>query len=108
MQNHSQSGKNTTNCYCGMNNWANCAACRVLISIEENGEIKEAQTLKNCLVKGKWQGLSGLFYCGKDLSSFLKSRQCGPDNGEPCTDCEQELYNRVKNSYYDYLKCQIL
>lgn len=98
MLNHSQVGKNTTNGNCGKHNWANCAACRVFLRFEVENKPVEIQKLKKCLDKGKWQGLSGLFYCGKDLSSWFTVRKCGPDNGDPCSDCEKDLYQSKDNS----------
>lgn len=86
-----QVGKQTTNGRCGPNNWANCAACRVIIQIEGK-EPNVLQKWRKCLDNGKWQGLSGLFYCGKDLSGFFVSRKCGSETGMPCEDCSKELY----------------
>lgn len=87
---------------CGPDNWANCPACRVLI----DGVKMKCQRMHD---KGKWQGWSGLFYCGKKFTtpktygkngtSLEHDGVCGPDNGPPCNDCGRELYPE-----YDYSK----
>lgn len=96
MDTHTQVGKSTADGICGPNNWANCAACRVILRIGK----EEIPKLKNCLGKGKWQGLSGIFYCGKDneslktkLNNFKTNGKCGPDTGVPCEDCGEELFS---------------
>lgn len=100
MLTHNQVGKATTDGFCGPDNWANCPACRVIIRIKDKvNQSKEIQKLMECLQKGKWQGLSGLFYCGNkdekfktDLKHVETDGICGPDTGIPCTDCGNELY----------------
>ncbi|CAG2254140.1 unnamed protein product [Mytilus edulis] len=68
MSTHNQIGESTTDGNCGPSNWANCAACRVIKQIKHSEtETSEIPTLKKCLENGKWQGLSGLFYCGKNI-----------------------------------------
>ncbi|CAG2210701.1 unnamed protein product [Mytilus edulis] len=98
---HNQVGKSTTDGFCGPNNWANCPACRVILRVKDNQKQSiEIPKLKKCLGKGKWQGLSGLFYCGKkdrklntDLKHLKSDGICGPDTGVPCNCCGEELFN---------------
>lgn len=100
MQNHDQFSKGTTDKNCGPNNWANCHACRVILDIvNADGSLEELPTVKKCIADGRWQGISGLFYCGKTYSSpfvdILKVKRdgvCGPDVGLPCTDCGKIMY----------------
>lgn len=109
MKTHNQVGKGTTDGFCGPNNWANCAACRVVTRIKDkDNKSKQIPKLEACLQQGKWQGLSGLFYCGKQDAKFatglkfVKSdRKCGPDNGLPCNDCGKELFNDYGIDFFD-------
>ena len=68
---------------CGPNSSANCHACRVL----RNDIVQKHKD------NGKWQGWSGLFYCGKYFGrvSWAHDGYCGPDNGPPCTECKKIL-----------------
>ncbi|CAG2210391.1 unnamed protein product [Mytilus edulis] len=101
MSTHNQVGKATTDGFCGPNNWANCSACRVITRIKGKGkQSTHVPKLAKSLGKGKWQGLSGLFYCGKrepkfetDLKHLKTDGICGPDTGVPCNDCGEELFN---------------
>ncbi|VDI22143.1 Hypothetical predicted protein [Mytilus galloprovincialis] len=101
MLNHNQVGKATTDGFCGPDNWANCASCRVILKIKDkDNQSKDIPKLEECRQKGKWQGLSGLFYCGNtdekfatDLKHVESDGICGPDTGIPCTECGNELYN---------------
>lgn len=100
MLTHNEDGKSSTDGECGPNNLANCASCRVILWIKENSiERRVIPTLKRCLDEGKWQGLSGLFYCGKPNPnssywfSFSGITRCGPDTGNPCDDCKTMLNN---------------
>ena len=80
MADHNRPEKNTTDDNCGPDNWANCPACRTL----KNPRVDE-------LVRfGKWQGWSGLFYCGGPNRSG--DGYCGPDNGIPCPECFKILF----------------
>ena len=81
MSGHNYPGKNITGDYCGPDNGANCPACRVL----------KTDQMEQILKEDKWQGWSGLVYCGK-LFSFQIDGYCGPDNGPPCCDCSNILY----------------
>jgi hypothetical protein len=63
---------------CGDRN-INCPACRTL----KTDKILEIWS------QGKWQGWSGLVYCGKHIS--VNGQNCGPDIGENCTDCQDIL-----------------
>lgn len=59
MENHNQNTRATADTFlCGPKIWANCPACRV---IKNTGTTK----IQTCIRNGKWQGLSGLFYCGR-------------------------------------------
>ena len=53
----------------------NCPACRTLKS-------PDGATLP--LDESRWQGWSGMIYCGKN--------GCGPDFGQPCQECKKLLY----------------
>ncbi|VDI49774.1 Hypothetical predicted protein [Mytilus galloprovincialis] len=105
---HNQVGESTTDGNCGPNNWANCPACRVITRIKDDeNKSTEIPKLTKCLGKGKWQGLSGLFYCGKkdlklgkDLKYMKSDGICGPDTGVPCDNCGQELFK-----YYSIASC---
>ena len=69
--------------YCGPNSSANCHACRVL----RNDIVQKQKD------KGKWQGLTGLFYCRKYFGqiSSIHDGYCGPNNGPPCPECKKIL-----------------
>lgn len=85
MQSHNCPGYNITDGNCGPNNWANCPACRTLKSPKVEEILKEE----------KWQGWSGLVYCGKEFGVQEPSHDgfCGPDNGTPCPGCANMLLN---------------
>lgn len=72
MKDHNIPSKSITDS-CGPNVSANCHACRTL----KNDRIT---ALWN---DGKWQGWSGLVYCGEN--------SCGPDSGPPCPECKKIL-----------------
>lgn len=109
MLQHNQVGESTTNGYCGPNNWANCASCRVIKFYKPEGENpREIHKLNKCLENGKWQGLSGLFYCGKqdekfktDLKKIKSDGICGPDNDIPCTECGKLLFEDYAIARWD-------
>ena len=86
MTRHNYPAENTTDGYCGKNNWANCPACRTL----KNDKVNEL------VRRGKWQGWSGLFYCGKYFGKQGGGHDgyCGPNNGHPCPDCARILIPR--------------
>ena len=84
MEHHDSPGYNTTDNYCGPDNWANCPACRTL----------ENDVVKRFTEQDKWQGMSGLVYCGKWFGEQEGGHDgyCGPDNGPPCLECGRLLY----------------
>lgn len=98
---------------CGPKNWANCPACRVIKSIMLQNSESDLKITKidKCLAENKWQGLSGLFYCGKKYAEPFYTEQngerrynegvCGIDAGIPCTDCGKELLNGYKWTQYE-------
>lgn len=108
MTNHDQFSKGTTNKNCGPNNWANCPACRVILDIvNADGSLEELPTVNKYIADGRWQGFSGLFYCGKTYnSSFVDTLNvkrdgvCGPDVGIPCTDCGKIMYPEYSIEMY--------
>ena len=84
MSRHNRPWQNTTDGYCGPNNWANCPACRVL----------KTDLMDQILNEDKWQGWSGLVYCGKWFGVQEEGHDgyCGPNNGIPCPDCSNISY----------------
>ncbi len=99
MDRHNIPADNTTDGRCGPDNWANCPACRTL----------KNPTVDELIRSGKWQGWSGLFYCGRYFGESEPGHDgyCGPDNGTPCPDCFRLLYrNRPHQSDDD--DCVIL
>ena len=83
MSHHNHPWKTTTDDYCGPNNWANCPPCRVLKTDRMDQIFKE----------NKWQGWSGLVYCGKwfRVQDNGHDGYCGPNNGPPCPECSSIL-----------------
>ena len=83
MKYHNYPAENTTDGYCGPNDWANCPACRTL----------KCPAVDDMLKKGKWQGMSGLVYCGRFFGCLEDGHDgyCGPDNGSPCPQCARIL-----------------
>ena len=68
-----------------------CPACRVLKSKRLNEIIK----------MGKWQGWTGLVYCGKQFCEPEEKHDgyCGPNTGQQCPDCKAvKLYRDYKVS----------
>ena len=84
MERHNYPGKSTTDGICGPSNWANCPACRTL----KNPKVDEI------IRSGRWQGWSGLFYCGRWFGVCEPGHDgyCGPDIGPPCPECFRLLY----------------
>ena len=77
-------------CDAGNTGGPTCPACRVLKSKRMNEIIK----------MGKWQGWTGLVYCGKRFGE-PDDNYCGPDTGQQCPDCKTvKLYddNKVSNT----------
>ena len=73
-------------CPCGPNDGPNCSACRSI----------KSPRVKEILEGGRWQGLSGLVYCGRPFTETGKifpthDGICGMDNGPSCPDCENKL-----------------
>lgn len=95
MERHNYPAESTTDGRCGPNNWANCPACRTLRNPKVDKIIRS----------GKWQGWSGLFYCGRYFGVRIPGHDgyCGPNNGPPCPECSRLLYPtqmmRVIESY---------
>lgn len=111
MQSHNQNVPPTLTSICGPKIWANCPSCRVFKDFKsQQGKQIQISTVQKCLEEGRWQGLSGNFYCGKKYAdeyiSFrfdtcIKSDGvCGPDQGIPCTDCGEKLKSGY--SYKDF------
>lgn len=84
MQNHNRPAASTTDDRCGPNNGANCPACRSL---------KNRVVNFFCTQNGRWQGWSGLVYCGEYFGEKHPGHDgfCGPNNGPPCPQCESIL-----------------
>lgn len=111
MQSHNQNVPPTIDSKCGPNIWANCPSCRVFKDLKTHqGNIVKITKLTESLEEGRWQGLSGNFYCGKNFSNeFLTFRfgkcittdgVCGPDQGIPCSECGRIL--KPGYSYEDF------
>ena len=86
MQNHNRPAGGTTDGYCGPTNRANCPACRSL----KNPVVEEFVS------KGRWQGWSGLVYCGRYFGQQQPGHDgyCGPNNGPSCLECASILLPR--------------
>ena len=84
MMEHDNPALGTTDGYCGPTNWANCPACRTL----------KCDALERIWTKNKWQGWSGLVYCGREFGKKVPGHDgfCGPNNGIPCPECSKILY----------------
>ena len=84
MASHNTPAESTTDGRCGPDNWANCPACRTLM----NPKVDEF------VAQVKWQGWSGLVYCGKLFGKQSPGHDgyCGPDNGDPCVECGRILF----------------
>lgn len=55
MQNHNMPAESLTDGSCGMDNGPNCHACRTLANEE----------FDKLMGRKRWQGWSGMVYCGK-------------------------------------------
>lgn len=68
---------------CGPTNGPNCPACRVL----------KTDRVERLWRKGKWQGWTGMVYCGRYFGIRSKGHDgyCGPNNGPNCPECHYEL-----------------
>ncbi len=75
MRSHNYPADNSTDSNCGPDNWANCSACRIL-------KTRSFNAIKN---NGRWQGMSGLVYCGRYYGKQQERHDgyCGPNNGPP-------------------------
>ncbi|VDI36942.1 Hypothetical predicted protein [Mytilus galloprovincialis] len=98
MQSHNQNVPPTLTSTCGPDIWANCPSCRVFTDVKfHHGKEIKINTIQRCLKEGKWQGLSGNFYCGRKFADAFHTFRfdtcissdgiCGPDQGIPCTEC---------------------
>lgn len=95
MAGNQQNTPTDTDGRCGPSYGANCPACRVLTEPYK-------KKCEHMLAAHKWQGWSGLFYCGRKFTdpktytfngvSLQHDGVCGPDNGPPCTSCGNQLY----------------
>ena len=83
MQNHNRPAKNATDGHCGPTFGANCPACRSLKNPKVEGFVS----------KGRWQGWSGLIYCGKYFGQPEPGHDgyCGLNNGLPCPESKRLL-----------------
>ena len=80
-----------TNGICGPHNGPNCPACRTI----------KSPKVKEILNGGRWQGMTGLVYCGRP---FIEPGQlhsahdgmCGVNNGPACPECVTILKNPSK------------
>ena len=60
MNNHNDPGQNLTNGECGPDDGPNCSSCRVLLN----------EQLDIILGEDKWQGMSGMIYCGRQIGIY--------------------------------------
>lgn len=76
MDGHNKPASSTTDGRCGPNNGPNCPSCRVL----------KNPKLKNKMGSQRWQGWSGLVYCGNYFGKMGNGHDgyCGPNNGISC------------------------
>ena len=83
MESHNNPYNKISNGICGGDqlrpSGPNCPACRTL------------QCKRSFLKDGKWQGWSGMIYCGK-TSSHPCGHTCGSDYGYPCNECKALTY----------------
>ena len=73
-------------CRCGPDEGPNCSACRTI----------KSPRVEEILQGGRWQGMSGLVYCGRPFteSGILFPTHdgiCGMNNGPACQDCTNIL-----------------
>ena len=73
-------------CPCGPDKGPNCSACRTIMS----------PRVKEILKEGRWQGMSGLVYCGRPFEEPAQlfpthDGMCGMNNGPACPDCNKVL-----------------
>ena len=87
MRNHNRPAESITDGRCGPTG-VNCPACRTL---------KNAHYYHLFLREGRWQGWSGLVYCGKYFGVQEPGHDgyCGPDNGPHCPKCARFLPSLV-------------
>ena len=99
MSRHNYPWKRTTDGYCGPNKSANCPACRVL----------KTDRMEQILKEEKWQGWSGLVYCGKKFGApdEVHNGYCGPNNGPPCLDCSNIL-NPAETAHSETVCCKCI
>ena len=89
MKHHNYPAKKMTDGRCGPDYGSNCPAWRTL-KTEKMDELNK---------KGKFQGASGMVYWGKEIEVREEGHDgcCGPDNGPPCDECLQEIWDKGKN-----------
>lgn len=92
MKHHNYPAGDMTDGCCGPDNWANCPACRTL----------ENSAIENFQAQDKWQGWSGLVYCGKwfGVKEPGHDGYCGPDNGLPCRECGRILWDQYDQDHH--------
>ena len=78
--------RNKTDGICGLDIGPNCPACRTL----------KTRAVDDIVERGKWQGMSGLVYCGNHFGKKADNHDgyCGPDNGPQCDECFGIQYPR--------------
>lgn len=77
MERHNHPDDKITDGMCGPDANANCPACRTI----------KTSKVDEILGRKKWQGWSGVVYCGRPVHNGL----CGPNYGTPCPDCTESF-----------------
>ena len=92
MENHNFPDDDITDGIWGPESGPNWPAWRVL----KTGKMDELN--KN----GKFQGYSGMVYCGKKMKKSNKWHDgvCGPDNGSPWIDCMKIIFDETELKKY--------
>ena len=84
---HTYAGPNYTD-VCGPDEGPNCPACRTIKSTK----------VQMILAGERWQGMTGLVYCGKERTwppQIAYNGRCGIDDGQACPECHAILNQSV-------------
>ena len=94
MEYHNFPAESLTDGICGPESGPNWHAWRTLKTDKMDGLNK----------KGKFQGYSGMVYCGKKMVKKLELHDgvWGPDNGPPCSDCLKEILVEGEEVDHEY------
>lgn len=84
---------------CGPKDGPNCPACRTI----QNGLVCKINHDRGV----RWQGLSGVFYCGKYFGMQCSGHDgcCGPNNGPNCPGCREHTFPTRKRGASGLFYC---